>query len=548
MAGVGGGAAYIRLQVPKDDISANARNFAGIEAANARHQAGINEGKRKDAEAAKKKAYADTELPDDAFKNDVTGFDNIDDINRDFASSGVDLYIDLGRQAREAYDKGDNATYRNLVQKQKKILNSFDNHTNDQKMLGKLNADYMKLDTEGKISPVDEEWEKVMDAANSNNYKYVYDEDGNVNMKFLLKDEDGNEYTKTVKKSDFFNGNYRPYEKVEVTGNGGLIDDMLVGFGKRVYDKQSGNYITTKQVWDDKNEAGLQAKLEEVTSSDRSMSSLLYQATGGAVKKKGNPKVYGEESAFTDEDYKIVRQFITDQVKAQYNEEEKLRQDSTNLGWANLAQRKREANKPKPKSKDEEKFSIRKYDIRQAIENNDVQAFASGDFEWQGKKYTAQDAIVTDGKIIITAKSGNKTTKISIDKDERALNDLFNAFGGKDNTYSYDNVMGVEENKYRDLRVGSEVSVDAVVDELFDEDGNARVDDEDFMKSIKEAFGAEVEDNFTWSGNSLKVNGKSVDTSNREVFRKTLTEALKKSYEKVNTTGASKESDPLGIF
>jgi hypothetical protein len=379
------------------------------------------------------------------FKAVVTGLDNLDDINRDFANTGLSEYQKAGYEAREAFDKGDKKNYQLLLNKQKKIKNSFENHSNDQTQMAELNKAYMKLDSEGKISPVDSEWEKVMDAANSNNYRYVYDADGNVNMQFLLKDENGDETVKIIKKSDLINGNYRPYEKVEVDGKGGLIDEMLVGFGKRVYDEQSGNYITTTQVWDNKNEAGLQAKLEAVTSDKRSMSSLLYQSSGGTIKKKGEAEKFGKGDDYTDDDYKMVKDFVTSQVKAQYDTEESIAQDSTNFNWEQLNQRKKEheddKNKPKAKTAEEEELSIRKFDIQQAIENNDVESFSSGDFKWEGEDHSASSATTVGDKVIITTTSGKK---IVVSKDERALNDLYNAFEGK--SLGYDKVMVIEAN------------------------------------------------------------------------------------------------------
>ena len=163
MAGMGGGAAYQMLTVPQDAISENARNSAGIKAQNMRQQKQLNADKAKEDAAAKDKAYKDTDLPEESFKSTVTGFDNLDDINRDFANKGIDEYTKTGTLAREAFDKGDKKNYQNLLNKQKKIKSSFDNHSNDQAALSKLNEAYMKLDSEGKISPVDSEWEQIMD-------------------------------------------------------------------------------------------------------------------------------------------------------------------------------------------------------------------------------------------------------------------------------------------------------------------------------------------------------------------------------------------------
>ena len=331
-------------------------------------------------------------------------------------------------------------------------------------------------------------------------------------MQFLLKDDEGNEKTLKVKKSDFLNGNYRPYEKVELNGKSGLIDEMLVGFGKRVYDTQSGNYITTNQKWDTKNEVGLQAKLEAVTSDKRSMSSLLYQASGGTIKKKGDPERFGKDDAFTPEEYDAVKGFVTAQVKAQYDEENSIAQDSTNLNWATLAQRKKEhedeKNKPKAKTAEEEQMSIRKYDIQQAMDENDVESFSTGDFKWEGENYSAQSATTVGDKIVITTTSGKK---IMISKEERALNDLYNAFEGK--SLGYDKVMAIEPNAYRDARTGSESGVTDLLEGQYDTSGGFIGDDDDFAKGLKKLFPtAKIETPMSFR-EVIKINGEEVDLS-----------------------------------
>ncbi len=548
MAGMGGGAAYQMLRVPEDDIGENARNFANISAQNMRQQKQLNADKEAAQAKARDEAYTATDLGDEDFKVVVTGLDNLDDINRDFANTGVSEYQKAGYEAREAFDRGDKKAYQLLLNKQKKIKTSFENHSNDQTLMAELNKTYMKLDSEGKISPVDSEWEKVMDAANSNNYRYVYDADGNVNIQFLLKDENGDDSVKVIKKSDLINGNYRPYEKVEVNGKGGLIDEMLVGFGKRVYDEQSGNYITTTQVWDDKNEAGLQAKLEAVTSDKRSMSSLLYQASGGTIKKKGDTEKFGEEDAYTDEDYKMVKDFVTSQVKAQYDTEESIAQDSTNLSWEQLRQRKKEhedsKNQPKTKTAEEEELSIRKFDIQQAIENNDVESFSSGDFKWEGEDYSASSATTVGDKVVITTTSGKK---IVVSKDERALNDLYNAFEGK--SLGYDKVMVIEANPYRSTRAGSESGITDLLEGQYSTEGEFIGDDDDFTKGLKKIFpSAKITTPMSFR-EVIEINGEKVDlTKPKAEVEARIRQLVKIGENKKGASNSPAKEDPLGIL
>lgn len=329
MPTTGGGAAYQRLTVPKDDISANARNAANISAANMRQQKALN-AQKEAADKIKKEranvlAYKQTKLPDDAFKTTVTGFDSRDDIARHFAGKSIEGFTNEGRLAREAQAKGDYKAYNNHVENQQKILSQFDNFVSNEKYLSEINKHWVDLSREGKVSPVDEEYEQVMQSLANHDFEYILDENNNPHIKALLKDDKGNEYVKEFKASDFVNGKYRPYEKVELYGKDGLINQMLVGFGKKQFDQNTGNYIVTSQVWDKNNEVALQDKLDALTGDKRAMSSLLYQASGNTIKKKGDSEQFGKGDDFTPKDYKLVKDFVSSQVRSQFPEKTSIK-------------------------------------------------------------------------------------------------------------------------------------------------------------------------------------------------------------------------------
>ena len=553
MPRVSGAAAYQQLEVPQDAISENARHAASLAAANARQQKALNAQKAKEDKADKDKAFKATELPDDAFRTKVTGFGGRDDNLRDFSSTSIDRYTELGEQAREAFGK-DDAEYNSLLAQQQKVLQSFDNINEDEQKLTGIFKNYKDLADADRISPVEDEWDDFAEAFASSNFVYELDENQNPQVRVLVTDNEGNEKIITKKKSELESGSYRPYERVELEGKGGLIDEWLVGFGKRVYTGGDGDFKTTTQEWDTKNQVSLDSKLDAITGDKRQMADLLYQASGGSIKKKGDPNQYGEDDAYTPADYQLVRDFLTGQVEAAYGE--KFTDDFTgkktslDIQKGSLAERKRhnlvqeqlardKAEKGKPLTRKEEEYSIRKYDIGQAIENNDVESFASGDFTWNDKDYTASRAQVINGNLVVTTTDGNK---IPVRLEERALNDLYNAYEGK--KLNFDSVMSINANEYRPIREGSVSQVDDILSEFYSADGEVLVDDEDIIKSIKQAFGAKVSDRFTFSGNSLKVNGVNVDTSNEESLRRTLTQALKDSD---NDTTQPTDNDPLGL-
>ena len=553
MTKVTAAAAGKQLQVPKDNIDQGLQYWGGIAARENAEAKKAEALKKKEDAAARNKAFKDTELKDDAFKTTVTGFDSRDDVVRNFASTAIEGYTNIGVKAREAYDKGDYKSYKSFLDEQQKVLSQFKNLTNNEEHLAKVNENYVKLANEGKISPVDNEWEGLMESIAQHNFVYSLDERNNPVVEALIKDSEGNESKMKVKVSDLVNGNYRPYENVEMAGDEGLVNSWLSGFGKRVKNEATGNWETTKQVWDDLNERALEAKLDVVMGDKRVMSSLLYQASRGTIKKKGDAERYGEQDSYTKEDKQLVKDFVTRQIKAAYDEEDSRKYtgeaEDLKLKKGTLAERvrhnkamealKRAANKKgRALTPKEQEFSIRRFDINEVIRNNDVESFKTGDFTWEGKIHSATDASVVGDRLIITTSKGDK---IPVALEERALNDIFNAYEGK--SMKYDSVMSVEENSYRDTREGEVLTVDSVLDKFYDESGNATVDDEDMMKALKQAFGAEVEDNFTWDGNSLIVNGKAVDTSNKTTLKRDLTAALKiKPRSKTN-----KKSDPLGL-
>jgi hypothetical protein len=525
-----GAAAYKQLQVPQDNINQGLQYWGGIAAKQGAEARARNEKRRLAEDAAKQKAYSAADLPDDAFKTKVTGFDTRDDIVRNFASTAIDGYVNLGEEARAAYDRGDYKSYRSTLDKQQKLLSQFENLTNNEEHLAKINQEYVKLELEGKISPVDKEWRQLMQSLANHNFEYKLDDNQNPYIEALLKDDEtGEERATKVKVSNLVSGNYRPYETVKITGKDGVINQWLADFGKRTFNKDTGNWQTTTQVWDERNQASLDAKIDSITGDKRAMSSLLYQATQGAVSKKGNVERYGADDGFTKEDYELVRNFLNDQVLAAYDETQgreytgKLDTlaERRRANRASEAIRRAAQKKGRKLTKKEEELSIRKFDINQAVQNNDVEAFKSGDFTWEGKDYTATDALVSQGRLIVETTRGNR---VSINLEERALNDLYNAFEGK--KLGYDSVMAVDENPYRETREGIVSEVDDVLDEFYDEAGNVLVDDEQMIKAIRQAFGKTVSDSFSWDGNSLLVNGKEIRTDNRRILRETLTRAL----------------------
>ena len=317
MAKVTAGAGYKELKRVGNYIEPNVNKAADRIAANARQQKQLNAVEKARQDKRLDEALREADVDTEALQSKVTGFQNRDDVARDYATTATERSMEYAEMAREAASNGDWKTHRANIDKMNRIKGDFKNAVNDEKFLGELFADHQKGFLDGKID--DDDWLDFMEAVEGHNYEVGLDENDNRVVTALVKREDGTEERMTKKMSDIVNGNERPYEVVPVNGKGGLVDELLVGFGKRKYDSTGANFVTTEQVWDDKNEKAFDAKLRGLQSDDRTMYSLLKQASNGQIRKKEN---------FSEADKKMVEDYLYKQVRGQYDESssQKVRQ------------------------------------------------------------------------------------------------------------------------------------------------------------------------------------------------------------------------------
>ena len=306
---VTGAAAYKEFDKVQDDLGQSVSKSADRNAANARQQKALDAAEDARNQKRLEKAFDRSEIDTKTLQSKVTGFASRDDVARDYAGVATQRSMEYAELARKAASDQDWKTHRTMVDKMNRIKGDFKNAVNDEKFLGDLFSKHQKGYLDGSID--DDDWLEFMKSVESKDYEIGLDENDNRVMTALVDDEKGGKKRVTKKMADIVNGNERPYEVVDVTGKGGLVDEWLVGFGKRKYDKVSGGYITTNQVWDDKNEEAFNAKLRGLQSNDRVMYSLLKQASSGQIRKK---------EGFSEKDKTLVRDYLYQQVRGQFTE------------------------------------------------------------------------------------------------------------------------------------------------------------------------------------------------------------------------------------
>lgn len=305
--GAGGAAAFQQLRAPQDSIGVALRDIsATAERRTARREAREErEGVRLEKERTT--AFDKLDIADDDFKFKVTGFDSRDDVIRDYATKSVEQFTEIGDQAKIAFDAGNIKEYNNLLGKQRKIKSNFIDIKAGEEALIKIEAKYRDIANKGDMSPVDEEYEGVMQAIFSNNI-VVENIDQVPYLTAMVEGDDGTQRKVRIKQSDLVNGNYRPYQKVNISGKGGLIDQFLFNQGKSTVSKETGNFVVTDEVFTEANERAFDANVDALNKRQKSY--ILYEASGGKIKKKGDPDVYGEDDGFTEGDEKMMKDYL----------------------------------------------------------------------------------------------------------------------------------------------------------------------------------------------------------------------------------------------
>lgn len=518
------------------NVQKNTDRLAGQIAQQKQLDAAEKARQEKRLDSALKEADVDTE----ALQAKVTGFAGRDDVARDYAGAATDRSMEYAELAREAATNQDWKTHRMYMDKMNRIKGDFKNAVNDEKMLGELFGTYQKQYQAGEID--DDDWLGFLEAVEDSNYEISLDENDNRQITALVKNDEGEMEKVTKKMSDLVNGNERPFEVVPVSGKGGLVDEMLVGFGKRKYDSTGANYVTTEQVWDDKNELAFDAKVRGLQSDDRMMYSLLKQATNGQVRKK---------EGFTEEDNQIVKDFLYKQVRGQYDEStsQKVRQmtpeekkleaargrsvqrrgqdigaqkakDRLALDWYKAMN----PNKGGGKQSEEQMTMSRLHKDAEDFSSNSKPQVVNGTKITMDKKdYTVYDTLEPKGANYVTVymkDSKGNIKKQNVPKTKRGFLD-FKLQSPEYKKYTADKVLSQEPIQYQELSPQMASEVQASFDRNYkDEKGNFNGDDSEFIEEMKEVYNLTDQEAETTIGffnlNTVKIGDTKIDLDDKD--------------------------------
>lgn len=516
MTKIGGGAAYQRLEVPRDGVSQALQFWGAREADNvaAKKLADEREGIRK------KKEIADWEekynLKEGDFQNKYTGFKSFDDMNTDFSMYATDQYVDLQRKAKEALENGDLPTKTKLEGEMIRLKNSFGEASKSQDFFGKKFSEYQKAVQEGKVSGASKDFEDIVQEAILNKNVALRMVDGNLVYTGLKDDGNGGKEPFVVPYQDLMDGSFSYYQKQQLRGEGGIVDNILNDLGTITREGADGYYNISTQAWDDGKENGIHSKstedaIDALLGNNEVMGDLLYQYSKGQT-----AKMFG----FTEEERKMVKEKLKNEVRAGYSE--KFGMDFNSSKYSADSRAATERNKPK--SKTDEDLGVRAWNIDQVRDNNDVSFFSAGDFEWNGIDYEATGAKMVGDRLVISTKEGEKITVPK--NNETALNDLFNAFEGK--VLTFDKVQTVDKLAWREARQGEISQITDALDKQYSPSGTFIGEETPFVSELSSIFpDADIKEAVAFK-NAIKVNGTTIrlDNKSKQAVESELVKAL----------------------
>lgn len=358
--GVGTGAAYLQLEVPKDNTSQALQYWGGIKATENAAD------KLADEREANKKAELLEQYNVDPKDFDISnaGYTDYNDASRAFASEELARAVDLNFKAKQAFNKGNTQEADKLKGEADKITNSFKNLQATAETYKKNFEDYKKASEEGKVSG----WSKgfgnfYRGALVEGKMKFGRNNNGEIVRMVQFKDEDGNLKTQMMTDRDAQSGNSRFYLKQDINK---LTSDIAKDLGDTIEESVSGYYTTKNIQWGDKQGKAAKDLIDSQVNSPEVMADLVDQFNlyDEFDIDKANPPI---KPNFTDEQKKIVADKLLETVKGKYNETMTQKFNSQKYSTDTTAATARS----KGKSADDEAASQLKFDVTRAVNNGD---------------------------------------------------------------------------------------------------------------------------------------------------------------------------------
>lgn len=512
MAAAGGGSAYARLQVPQDGMNQTLQYWGARKAKENDDEKLADER----AQIRKDKALSDWEdkygLKAEDFQNKYTGFKSFDDMNTDFSMYASKEYVNLQRQAKEAMMNGDRGKQLNLESQMIRLKGAFGEAAKSQEFFAEKFKDYQKAVSEGRVSGASKDFEDIVQEAIVNKNVALRMQDGNLVYTGIKTNDKGQKEPFVIPYQDLMDGSFGYYEKQQVSGKGGLVDNILSDLGKITREGSQGYYNITTQAWDDGEDAGIHTKATEeaidaLIGNDEIMGDLLYQFSQGKTSK-----MFG----FDKKDYDLVKSKMKDLVRAGYNEK-----FSSQFNASKYATDAANARANKKKDEDSSLSNL----------HFDANRFVNGDYTGLlGRHETAFGEVnirevipAPNGSYVVAVTDSGE--RIEVPKTKRGFLEFKIRNKPEYKNLTPEKVLEVEPIAYRQGSIGGAPIVNIAKD-MFNEEGKPKYNDEEFLKRLNESFGIEGEDVFSWSGNSLVINGQPVDTSSRQAFVRTMEQAM----------------------
>lgn len=331
----GGGSAFVRLQKPEDNIGQSLQYWGGLKAQEREADKGRAERAQVRREEQAKEWDKEYGFKYDDFVSKVTGFDTYDQIKADYASQVSDQYVDLYRKANEAMTSGNIQDRRKYESQMMRLKGAFKQVQQADELIGKRFSESMKMAQEGKMSGVDSDtWDAEMQAiAKDMNYQIVVGSNGSPEVIGLKTLQDGSQEPFRIKFSDIVNGTWRPYQKQQVAGKGGLVDNILFNLGKKTVDNRTGVLITTNQQWDKEREMASKGHIDSLLASDEVMADLYHQMVDSTSRKRKD---------FTEEEKDKVAKKMMFLIEGGYSTESKTTVDTREQALAETIRDNRE--------------------------------------------------------------------------------------------------------------------------------------------------------------------------------------------------------------
>lgn len=318
------GAAYLRVQEPKDNISQSLQFWGSKNAELGKEFRDRNETQRIALDKEKKEWEKEYGYNFDDFKAKVTGFDTYDEIQTDYTQKATDKYIELYREAEAALQSGDLRKKKDIEMQMLKVKGSFKQLTEANDHLAKLNESYMDMVNKGEMSGVDaDNFEAQMQSIlKDKNFTLELDENNSPVMVGVQKNSDGTETPYRIKYSEIVDGTWRPYRKQEMFGDKGIVSNVLGNLGSYEEMKSKGLYTIKSTLWNEKVETGAKSQIGALVSDDETMADLLNQMTGSK-----------EKTDFTDEEKTQVADRLLEMVRGGYKEKYQEEFDKDKAGY-----------------------------------------------------------------------------------------------------------------------------------------------------------------------------------------------------------------------